>query len=138
MKRSPATARSRPPGNRPGSKRGQAPWCAAPSGPLGQRVLTPFGPTRRWPPHGCTPRGSTETAPMCYSLATLWHERNRFLPGVLAVAFSALLIALQGGLLLGLFSITSLPIDHSSADLWVGNPEVLSVDLGRTIPEAWV
>src|SRR5262249_53749565 len=58
--------------------------------------------------------------------------------GVLAVAFSALLIALQGGLLLGLFSITSLPIDHSSADLWVGNPEVLSVDLGRTIPEAWV
>jgi putative ABC transport system permease protein len=75
---------------------------------------------------------------MSYALATLWHERNRFLPGILAVAFSALLIALQGGLLLGLFSITSIPIDHSSADLWVGNPEVLSVDLGRTIPEAWL
>jgi putative ABC transport system permease protein len=75
---------------------------------------------------------------MPYSLTTLWHERNRFLPGILAVGFSALLIALQGGLLLGLFSITSLPIDHSSADLWVGNPEVLSVDLGRTIPEGWV
>ena len=30
---------------------------------------------------------------MSYSLATLWHERQRFLPGVLAVAFSALLIA---------------------------------------------
>jgi putative ABC transport system permease protein len=75
---------------------------------------------------------------MSYALSTLWHERNRFLPGVLAVAFSALLIALQGGLLLGLFSVTSIPIDHSSADLWVGNPEVLSVDLGRTIPVEWL
>src|SRR5271165_3594034 len=74
---------------------------------------------------------------MPYSLATLWHERQRFLPGVLAVAFSALLIALQCGLLLGLFSITSLPIDHTTADVWVGHPEVPSVDLGRPIPDAW-
>jgi putative ABC transport system permease protein len=72
-----------------------------------------------------------------YSLATLWHERNRYLPAVLAVAFSALLIALQCGLLLGLFSITSTPIDHTSADVWVGDPDVLSVDVGRPIPEAW-
>jgi putative ABC transport system permease protein len=74
---------------------------------------------------------------MSYALATLWHERNRYLPGVLAVAFSALLIALQCGLLLGLFSITSLPIDTTSADIWVGHPEVLSVDLGKPIPTAW-
>src|SRR5215469_15676642 len=69
-----------------------------------------------------------------YSLTTLWHERQRFLPGILAVAFSALLIALQCGLLLGLFSITSLPIDHTDADIWVGAPQVLSVDLGESIP----
>jgi putative ABC transport system permease protein len=74
---------------------------------------------------------------MSYSLATLWYERQRYLPGVLAVAFSCLLIALQCGLLLGLFSITSLPIDNTSADLWVGHPEVPSVDLGRPIPAAW-
>src|SRR4051794_11361945 len=74
---------------------------------------------------------------MSYSLTTLWHERQRFLPGVLAVAFSALLIALQCGLLLGLFSITSLPIDETSADVWVGHPEVPSVDLGRPFPESW-
>lgn len=74
---------------------------------------------------------------MSYALATLWHERQRFLPGVLAVAFSALLIALQFGLLLGLFSITSLPIDETRADVWVGHPEVHSVDLGRPIPAAW-
>lgn len=71
-----------------------------------------------------------------YSLATLWHERQRYLPGVLAVAFSALLIALQCGLLLGLFSITSIPIDHTKADVWMGAPEVLSVDLGRPILES--
>jgi putative ABC transport system permease protein len=75
---------------------------------------------------------------MSYSLATLWHERQRYLPGVLAVAFSALLIALQCGLLLGLFSITSIPIDHTSADLWMGAPEVLSVDLGRPIREGYL
>jgi putative ABC transport system permease protein len=71
-----------------------------------------------------------------YSLATLWFERQRYLPGVLAVAFSALLIALQCGLLLGLFSITSIPIDHTSADVWMGAPEVLSVDLGEPIRES--
>jgi putative ABC transport system permease protein len=53
------------------------------------------------------------------------------------VAFSCLLIALQCGLLLGLFSITSLPIDNTSADIWVGHPDVPSVDLGRPIPAAW-
>src|ERR1700680_4889368 len=74
---------------------------------------------------------------MSYSLSTLWYERQRYLPGVLAVGFSALLIALQCGLLLGLFSITSIPIDVSRADIWVGHPEVPSVDLGRPIPEAW-
>ena len=74
---------------------------------------------------------------MSYSLSTLWYERQRFLPGILAVAFSALLIALQCGLLLGLFSITSIPIDETKADIWVGHPKVPSVDLGRPIPEAW-
>jgi putative ABC transport system permease protein len=74
---------------------------------------------------------------MSYALNTLWYERARFFPGVLAVAFSALLIALQCGLLLGLFSITSIPIDMAGAHIWVGYPDVSSVDLGRPIPEAW-
>jgi putative ABC transport system permease protein len=73
---------------------------------------------------------------MSYALATLWYERQRYLPGVLAVGFSALLIALQAGLLLGLFSITSMPIDHSHADIWLGAPNVLSVDLGEPIRES--
>jgi putative ABC transport system permease protein len=68
-----------------------------------------------------------------YSLATLWHERPRFLPGIGAVAFSAVLIALQCGLLLGLFKITSTPIDNANADVWIGSEAVPSVDTGRPI-----
>jgi putative ABC transport system permease protein len=75
---------------------------------------------------------------MSYSLSTLWYERQRYLPGVLAVGFSALLIALQCGLLLGLFSITSMPIDHGKADVWMGAPGVLSVDLGGPIRENYL
>jgi putative ABC transport system permease protein len=75
---------------------------------------------------------------MSYALATLWYDRQRFLPGVLAVAFSALLIVMQCGLLLGLFAITSIPIDHSRADVWVGSPQVLSVDLGQPVPERYL
>jgi putative ABC transport system permease protein len=75
---------------------------------------------------------------MSYALSTIWYERQRFLPAILAVAFSAILIAVQGGLLLGLFSTVSVPIDRARADLWVGYPGVRSVDLGRPIPERWV
>ena len=75
---------------------------------------------------------------MSYALATLWYERQRYLPGILAVAFSALLIALQCGLLLGLFGITSMPVDHTDADVWVGGPSVLSVDLGTNVHEGEV
>jgi putative ABC transport system permease protein len=75
---------------------------------------------------------------MSFSLATLWHERNRFLPGVLAVAFSALLITVQFGIMLGLLSLTSVPVDVSSADLWIGDPQVLSVDVTEAIPESWL
>jgi putative ABC transport system permease protein len=73
-----------------------------------------------------------------YSLITIWYERKRFLPGIIAVAFSTVLILFQGGLLVGQFSLTSTPIDQSRADIWVGHPMNLSVDLGRPIPERWV
>ncbi len=75
---------------------------------------------------------------MSYSLTTIWYERQRFLPAVLAVAFSAVLVAVQAGLVLGLLSMMSLPVDRATADVWVGYPGVQSVDLGRPIPERWV
>jgi putative ABC transport system permease protein len=79
---------------------------------------------------------------MSYALQTLWHERARYLSGVIAVTFSAVLIALQCGLLLGLFKITSTPIDHMCGDktstIWVGSTAVQSVDLGKPIPESFL
>jgi putative ABC transport system permease protein len=75
---------------------------------------------------------------MSYALQTLWHERARYASGVLAVTFSAVLIALQCGLLLGMFKITSIPIDNTTADLWVGSTSVQSVDLGKPIPNSYI
>jgi len=75
---------------------------------------------------------------MSYSRATLWHGRQRYIPGVLAVAFSALLIVLQFGLMLGLFSICSVTIDHSRADVWVGSPHLRGIDMGRPIPKVFL
>jgi putative ABC transport system permease protein len=80
-----------------------------------------------------------------YTFAILWHERGRFLTGILAVAFSALLVTVQCGMVLGVLAIMSIPVDHAArqfkggeaVDVWVGHPGVLSVDLGQPIPEAW-
>jgi putative ABC transport system permease protein len=75
---------------------------------------------------------------MSYSLATIWHERNRYLPGVIAVTFSALIVFVPTGVLLGLFNLTSAPIDCAAAQLWIGHPAVRSVDLPRPIPARWL
>jgi len=74
---------------------------------------------------------------MSYALTTIWFERLRFFPAVLAVAFSAILIAAQTGLVIGLLSMTSLPVDKSRAEIWCGYPGVRSVDLGMAFPERW-
>ena len=75
---------------------------------------------------------------LSYAFTALWHDRQRYLPGVLAVALSALLIALQWGLLLGMFMFASLTVDRARADIWVGGPNTRSADLGRPIPERYL
>jgi putative ABC transport system permease protein len=74
---------------------------------------------------------------MPYSLIMIIREAGRYLPAVLAVAFSDLLITVQIGLLLGALAVLSLPIDHSKADVWVASPGVLSLELGYPIPQSW-
>jgi putative ABC transport system permease protein len=74
---------------------------------------------------------------MPYSLTILWCERNRFLPAILAVTFSALLIALQCGMLLGFLAATARPINHSMADLWVGSKNMPGLGFSEPIPEEW-
>lgn len=72
---------------------------------------------------------------MSYALQTLWHEKSRYLAGVGAVAFSAVLMALQFGLMLGLFTITSIPVDTTDPrNIWVASTEVQSVENAQPIP----
>ncbi len=73
---------------------------------------------------------------MTYALSFLWHERQRFASGILVAAFSALLVALQCGLLLGMLAFASIPVDHGRADIWAGAAGVPSVDLGRAFPSS--
>jgi putative ABC transport system permease protein len=73
-----------------------------------------------------------------YSLKILWHGRTRFVPAILAVSFSAVLIAVQMGVLMGTLAVTSRPIDHAAAQIWVGIRGVPSIELGHPIPKAWL
>ena len=73
-----------------------------------------------------------------YSLKILWHGRNRFLPAILAVSFSAVLIAVQFGVLLGTLAVTSRPIDHAAAQIWIGIRGAPSIELGHPIPTSWM
>jgi len=72
---------------------------------------------------------------MSVALKTLVHDWRRFSPAVVAVAFSGLLVLLQAALILGIFSLSSLYVTRSAADLWVGYPGVQSIDLGRPISD---
>ncbi len=74
---------------------------------------------------------------MPYSLAILWRDRSRYLPAVLAVTFSAVLIAVQCGLVLGLLICTSVPIDHAGADIWVITSDAASMPQTYPIPDLW-
>lgn len=75
---------------------------------------------------------------MRYAIQTLWFERRRHLPGVLAVAFSGMLIAMQVGLMMGLIGVVSVPIENSTAKIWVTYPNTPACDLGRPIPSYWI
>lgn len=56
------------------------------------------------------------------------------MPATVAIAFSGVLMTVQGALLLGIVGANSLYVTQSSASYWVGFPGTQSVDLGRTIP----
>lgn len=70
---------------------------------------------------------------MPLSLKTLIYDWRRFAPAVVAVAFSGLLVLLQAAIILGIFSLSSVYVTRSSADLWIGYPGVQSIDLGQPI-----
>jgi putative ABC transport system permease protein len=53
--------------------------------------------------------------------------------GMLAVAFSAVLIAVQGGVLVGLVATVSAPVDVSPAQIWIAAKHTPSADNGGPI-----
>jgi putative ABC transport system permease protein len=75
---------------------------------------------------------------MSYALKILLREWLRYLPAVGAVTFSALLIAIQCGLLFGLLLYSSLPIDNAPAEIWVTTRDAKSLSLAHPIPETWL
>jgi putative ABC transport system permease protein len=72
-----------------------------------------------------------------YSLRMLWRDRNRFLPALLAVGLSAVLLAVQCGLVMGLVLTTSAPIDHCIAEPWVLPLEAPSLHSTSGFPFSW-
>lgn len=50
------------------------------------------------------------------------------------MSFSGLLVLAQWMVMLGVFRSFAVYIDGSEADLWVGYPDVQSVEEGRNIP----
>ena len=75
---------------------------------------------------------------MEYIWATLWHDRRRFIPAILAVAFSGFLAASQAGLVVGTLDVVSLPVDRATADVWVAARDLPTIDAGMPIPLHWM
>ena len=64
---------------------------------------------------------------------TLVYEWRRFVPAILGVAFSGILLAVQAALVLGIFGSAAVSVNTSTADLWVGYPGTQSVNFGQSI-----
>lgn len=65
---------------------------------------------------------------------TLIHEWRRFLPAMLAVAFSGVLLLMQTALVFGILGATAVYMRESNAQVWVGYPGTQTIELGRPIP----
>src|SRR3954469_21598101 len=90
------------------------------------RLVVPRGERVGWwdGMRGSTGRVQRQSrAPMRlpYALKMLAREPGRFLPAVLAVTFSAVLVSMQSGMLLGFLRTSSRPVERVGADLWVGS-----------------
>jgi putative ABC transport system permease protein len=64
---------------------------------------------------------------------TLIHEWRRFLPAIMAIGFSGVLLCVQAALVLGIFGSAAVYVTSSSADLWAGYPGTQSVNFGRAV-----
>lgn len=66
---------------------------------------------------------------------TLVYEWRRFVPVILAVCFSGVLLVVQAALVLGIFGASALYVKSSSATLWAGYPGTQSVNFGQRVDQ---
>jgi putative ABC transport system permease protein len=69
--------------------------------------------------------------PVSIARASLRRETRRYMAALLSVTFAGLLMLVQVALLQGLFGTLTGPLDRSSAQLWLGFPNLDSVDVSR-------
>jgi len=69
--------------------------------------------------------------PVSIARSTLRRETRRYVAALLSVTFAGLLMLVQLALLQGLFASVTVPLDRSSAPLWLGFPNLTSVDVSR-------
>jgi putative ABC transport system permease protein len=74
---------------------------------------------------------------MRFAFSMIWYDRARFIPAVLAVAMSGVLISLQLGMVLGVVTVASAVVDHSRAEIWLTYPGTRTVDMGMPLPLDW-
>lgn len=72
-----------------------------------------------------------------YALKIVLREPGRFLPALLAVTFSAVLVSMQSGMLLGFLRVSARPIERIRADLWVGSRDLPALGFSHPIDETW-
>jgi putative ABC transport system permease protein len=65
---------------------------------------------------------------------TLVHEWRRFLPAMLTVALSGVLLMMLTALVFGILGASAVYMRASSAQVWVGYPGTQTIELGRPIP----
>jgi putative ABC transport system permease protein len=72
-----------------------------------------------------------------YALKIVLREPGRYLPAALAVTFSAVLVSMQSGMLLGFLRSSARPVERVRADLWVGPKTMPALGFSHPVEEAW-
>src|SRR5579864_3529442 len=67
----------------------------------------------------------------------LAHDRIRFIVTLVGIAFSVVLMGVQGGLLVGSAQTAAGLVDHAGADFWVASRGVSNVDQTVPLPDRW-
>ncbi len=73
-----------------------------------------------------------------FAIKTLLADPRKLLIAILGVAFSLVLVNVQGGLFIGMIRKSTLLIDYGGADVWVGHRGVQNADITADIPVAWL